>query len=350
MLSVLYYSDSKTLGGAEMFFKNLASNMPNDKISVTLVKRDGFFRHFVLLKKILDIKPDIVHLNFPVPFSNLLSIIVARFAGARVIIGSIYSVQILSSRYPFVKHIKKFLSMLILKNVNYFVTDSAFSSKLLIKNYKISKDKVSVVYYGFEPSVINAALISKPKSKGNIDIGIVSRLVKDKGHSMLIDVFSGIAANRNDVRLFIIGDGPIRETLEKQARATSFSDRVLFTGFVTNEKKFEYFRMLDLFVLPSFYESMPLSVLEAMLFSSPIITTCVGGIPEIVRSDMGVLIQPNSKMQLHDAINDFIMDRARYEKMAATAKEYVSNFKVSVLVDAYLDIYRRSVEKCYNVQ
>lgn len=93
------------------------------------------------------------------------------------------------------------------------------------------------------------------------------------------------------------------------------NDVIKFEGWVSGEKKQELLNISDAYILPSYAEGVPISILEAMSYHLPIIATNVGGIPSIVGNQNGILVEPGNKSQLKDAINRLIHSKIQRDKM-----------------------------------
>lgn len=105
------------------------------------------------------------------------------------------------------------------------------------------------------------------------------------------------------LRLYIGGNGEV-ERVKRLIEKYGIEDIVSFEGWVFGEKKLKLLNLADAYILPSYKEGLPISILEAMSYSLPIISTTVGGIPEIVKNgENGFLIEPGDKEAMYEAIN-----------------------------------------------
>jgi glycosyltransferase involved in cell wall biosynthesis len=100
----------------------------------------------------------------------------------------------------------------------------------------------------------------------------VKRLHELAGQRYLIDAFAHMAHHRRDVRLVICGTGPLKETLESQARDAGVADRVTFTGLVSNAEVARYAAVADVFALPSLLEALPTVAVEALASGTPVVS------------------------------------------------------------------------------
>jgi len=120
--------------------------------------------------------------------------------------------------------------------------------------------------------------------------GTIGRLVKVKGHAHLLKAFSQTLLRLPDAKLVIIGDGGLRDELNKEVEQLGLSGKVVMVGHV--ESAYQLMSALDVFVLPSLEEGFGLVLLEAMVAKLPIIASKVGGIPDVVGDSLGMLVEP----------------------------------------------------------
>jgi glycosyltransferase involved in cell wall biosynthesis len=139
-----------------------------------------------------------------------------------------------------------------------------------------------------------------PYASGGRHLVAAGRLVPAKGFDLLLAAFARVAARRADVRLHVLGQGPERAALERQARDLGIAERVAFEGLQANP--YPCFRHADLFVLPSRYEGFPNVVLEALALGTPAVAfACPGG--SAVRDGVnGWLVPPGDVEALADRI------------------------------------------------
>ncbi|MDO4713487.1 MAG: glycosyltransferase [bacterium] len=129
---------------------------------------------------------------------------------------------------------------------------------------------MEVIYRGID----FPQLTKKKKKADQIFIGFVGRLVKLKGVALLISAFSELIKEIPELRLKIVGDGPEKESLQKQVQELNLQDKVSFFGFQEQEKVHnELLPKFDLFVNPSFQEGLPTTVIEALLAENIVVAT-----------------------------------------------------------------------------
>lgn len=158
-------------------------------------------------------------------------------------------------------------------------------------------------------------------SSSEFVVGYVGRLSEEKGVRYLIH--AGALASRSGipVRLIIIGDGPQRPELEEFASRTCSGD-VLFTGFQSNIES--WFPTMDAFVLPSLTEGTPISLLEAMASGVPVLSTAVGGVPQVIESGKnGILVNPAAAAEISSGLQSLYHDAALRNRMIQAAKDTI---------------------------
>lgn len=139
-------------------------------------------------------------------------------------------------------------------------------------------------------------------------IGIVGRLVPIKGLSYLLEAIHKVArVTEKELRLLVIGDGPMREQLESQVSALGLGGKVRFLGWRFDLEKL--YADLDIVVLSSLNEGTPFSLIEAMSAGKAVVATSVGGVPDVVEDGRGgLLVPPKNPAAMADAILRLIND------------------------------------------
>lgn len=153
-------------------------------------------------------------------------------------------------------------------------------------------------------------LRSKYQKEDEKIVLFIGRFVDLKNISYLIDEFETLnESSSKKYRLLLVGDGPLRPSLERQASRTNASDRIQFVGQVPHEDVPDYYAAADLFVLPSKSENYPIVLLEAMAAGLPIVAPRVGGVPEIVRNgENGILFEQHDPDILSQCIEKALVE------------------------------------------
>ena len=140
----------------------------------------------------------------------------------------------------------------------------------------------------------------------------VAALAEKKGHRFLLEALTEIP----NVRLDVVGDGELRDLLERQAVALGLGDRVHFLGERSKEEVADLMRQADLFVLPSLAENLPVVLIEAQASGLPVVATDVGGVSELVDRDAGALVPAGDARLLAAAIRDTLARRSDFDAAA----------------------------------
>ena len=171
-------------------------------------------------------------------------------------------------------------------------------------------------------------------------IGSVARLTEQKGHRFLLDALPALAEQFPGFRLLVVGDGPLDGALRAQAAALGISDLVRFLGVRRDLPTI--FAALDVFVLPSLWEGLPLSLLSAMAFGLPVVATSVGGTVEAVDDGVsGLLVPPRDADTLGGAVGSLLAQpelRARLGRGAQARAR--ARFGLESHLDALSALYR----------
>lgn len=173
----------------------------------------------------------------------------------------------------------------------------------------------------------------------------VARLATQKNHALLLKAYSeGPAADRR-THLVLIGDGMLRHQLEAQARSLGVIDQVHFLGVRADIP--DALGAMDVFVLGSDFEGNPLSVMEAMASGLPIVSTAVGGVPDLFESGkQGILVPRGDVRSLSKAMTFLSQDpEARKSLGLAAARRAREKFDVATMVRAYEEMYEQLLKQ-----
>ncbi len=201
--------------------------------------------------------------------------------------------------------------------------------------YKVSARRGVVVYDGIETTATNVAEAKESvRRKYGISenakvIGMVARVAPQKDYATLIRAASRIIAADKNVRFLIVGDysgaATLREHYEEVKLMLAASDVAryfIFTDFQSNVVQF--FDAMDIFVLSTHFEGLPLVILEAMAQGKPVIATAVDGIPEIVRHEKnGLLHRHEDDAQLSEQILALLRDEALAKRLGEAGRQAV---------------------------
>ena len=149
----------------------------------------------------------------------------------------------------------------------------------------------------------------------------VGRLDPVKGVVVLFDAVASLLAAGTAVHLTLVGDGPQRTELERRVAELGLGASVEFAGYRNQDEVQQHLRDCDVFVLPSFAEGVPVSLMEAMAMSRPVIATNVGGVTELVRDGVnGLVVAPGDPVALEAAIADLADDSDLRRRLGASGR------------------------------
>lgn len=222
-----------------------------------------------------------------------------------------------------------------------FVSNAGYSSYL--GNFKISNDKVHIIYNGISSNLIKEGGGISKKFTGNIQILYVGRLVELKNVNILLIAFSKIV-DKSNIRLVIVGDGPERNKLEILSQDLGIASIVSFEGYQLDVVP--YLRAGDIFVYPSSTEIFGISILEAMAFKCICIGNNVGGIPEIIHDkENGLLNYSLSEDELANKIEEAI-SICQDNKKRMLMEEKAFNTSKSFSIDSTIYNLEAVIESC----
>lgn len=168
----------------------------------------------------------------------------------------------------------------------------------LVNEYHVNENKISIILNGVDlkkfPVIDQKKARSKLELTSNKKIGVcVARLSEEKNLDILIKSVSEIANNK--LRVYIVGDGPLKERLEAVIDELELSDSVKLVGPVSHDEIYWWLNSADFFCLPSQREGCPVVIHEALACGVPVISTTVGAIPDLIKDNrFGLLCEPDS--------------------------------------------------------
>ena len=170
-------------------------------------------------------------------------------------------------------------------------------------------------------------------------VGTVAALRPDKNHERLVRVF-GALSRRMPARLVIVGDGPSRPAIEREAHALGLSDRLILTGAARDPSAL--YRGFDVFALTSDTEQMPLSVLEAMASALPVVSTDVGDVRAMVPVNGGRVATLGDDQALEQHLLEAGADAGWRMRAGRRNRDYAeAEYSLARMIGAYRDVFRR---------
>jgi glycosyltransferase involved in cell wall biosynthesis len=212
---------------------------------------------------------------------------------------------------------------------------------------KSTENKFAVIPPPFDIEKVNSIGISKKTDSMGKDtpwvIGIVARLSEEKQHCDLLIAFRDILAVYPRSQLLVVGDGAMKKELMSLSFKMGIQDHVCFTGF--QEDVFPFLNRMDLFVLPSRTEGLPMSIMEAMALGIPVVATRVGGIPNLVEDGVtGLLVKPDDPKRLGNTILSLLDSPSRMKDMGKRGRERIlTYFHPDLFLEKQMSVYKNAL-------
>lgn len=362
-INVLYIIWSLGLGGAERVVINLAKGLDKTRFNPTVccLNEAGEFaaelEHLgikvvalhkkskaditVIRKLIAVIKEyniQIVHTHLW--GANFWGRIAAKVAGVPVIIATEHNVDIWKSNLNFA--LDRMLSHISDK----IITVSRTVKEFYIK-HGIPAGKIEVIYNGIDTDARSSMLDARKEfglAEGESLLAIIGRIVEQKGHRYLFEALERLNG-QHKVKLLVVGDGPLLNNLKVTAQQNpQLREKVIFTGLRKDVRNL--IEAVDILLMPSLREGLPMVALEAMAAGKPVIATNVGGTPELIKDgDNGILIEPRDSRQLAEAIKKLLVNTPLSESLGRRGQESVLNrFSIKDMVKNTGNLYEQCLQ------
>jgi glycosyltransferase involved in cell wall biosynthesis len=217
---------------------------------------------------------------------------------------------------------------------------SQSTAEFVVKARQVPAEKVKVVYLGVPleefsrprtPEEIASARAELGIAPADFAAGTVTRLHDSKGNSYLVDAARLVLNARPQARFFMFGEGPLRPSLEEQARALGLGDRFVFGGFARDVAR--VVSAFDLSVFPSLWEGTPLTVFEALAMGKPIVATDADGLLDVLAHERDAIIVPRRDAPaLAAAIVRLIDEPATRDRLGAAARITGRHYDIAAFV------------------
>ncbi len=211
---------------------------------------------------------------------------------------------------------------------------------------KIGQEKVFTLYNGVDLERFRAFENSPNSIRKEFGIpqnasvvGTVANIAVEKGYSDLIAAAGLILKEKPETWFLFVGAGPLQEEMKAKAQALPHGEQIIFTGFRSDIS--ELFRVMGIFTLASTIEGFPNVLLEAMAMGCPVVTTSIGGIPELVTSEKdGILVDAKNPGQLAVAILRLLNDPKKAREFGEQGwKKIRESFSEKRMIDQYETFY-----------
>lgn len=337
-------------GGTEKYVLNLMSHLGKDRCVFVYSEEGPFLNKFKALgvpiyqvtmrgpfdttaaseiKKIAQ-KESVSCIHAQFLRENYIALL-AKMLGARVKVVWTYHVNVPMSSV--IKVTNRFMTKL-----NHRIIPVAEFMKQELLQKGVSKDKLTVIYNGIKNPHID---LTKKEAVQEKIISVIGRLSPEKGHKFLFESLALLKTKHPHLnwKLHIIGDGSLKQELVELANQLKLESNIIFKGFV-NTMDTEYINS-DLIVLPSENEAFPFVAIEALAFEKPVISTNVGGLPEVIRHNKtGMLVSYGDVPALADTMGLVLENEVLSTELAKNGKEFfLKNLTFDKMLKQTLAVY-----------
>ncbi|MFX0124502.1 MAG: glycosyltransferase [Candidatus Hodarchaeota archaeon] len=362
MFNILHLASTRGIGGAENLLINLACGLRKDTFNSIVF----LLQHGPLYQELRDRGIETYVINSSLGdfwfFLNLLLIVRKRK------INLIHSHEFLMNVYgTFAGKIMKIPVVTTVHGKNYYheklrrVLAYKYVSKntkmvavcndlkeFLIREVGIDENKIRIIYNGINLEKFSDKINQSEKKQLRTNLGVnqndfligsVANLRPVKGHIFLIQAATELIKRHRSARILLVGRGPCEDELRKEAERLNVLNNLLFLGYRKNIDKI--LQVLDVFVLPSTSEGLPLSLLEAMAAGVPVIASHVGGVPEIIIDNInGYLIPPANPSTIAKKILFLLESNETKTRFSKSGLETIkTRFSSTKMINTYQELY-----------
>ncbi|MGN1100168.1 MAG: glycosyltransferase, partial [Christensenellales bacterium] len=203
------------------------------------------------------------------------------------------------------------------------------------KEYHLQDNDVRMVYNGID---LSKCLVKNYYSVGQtLKILHIGRFTEAKNHMLMIDTVKKLVNEGIDVRLSFVGDGTLINDCKEKVKEYELNDRISFLGLSDNV--FPIMRDADVFILPSIWEGMPMTLIEAMGTGLPIVAADVGGIPDMLKKGEEALLINPCIDELSESIKRLAISEELRSKLGKNALLRSVEFSSDIMAKKYICLY-----------
>jgi glycosyltransferase involved in cell wall biosynthesis len=209
----------------------------------------------------------------------------------------------------------------------------------------LKRDKLAIIGNALPAEAFIALAPALPKLHGVVRVGMVARMNhRYKNHSGFLRIAAQIHRQMPNVEFVLVGDGPLREELEREASSLGLGNSAIFLG--DRQDMPAVLASIDVAVNTSDSESLSNVILEAMAAGLPTVAYNVGGNSELVSSERGALIPPGDETAFAEAVTNLLADDATRQQQGSNARQFAQeDFSLARVRQRYADLYRTLLDK-----
>jgi len=309
-------------------------------------------RAYIALKNFfINEKPDIVHTHSSK--TGILGRFAAKAANVPFIIHTVHGFAFPAESQRAVKSLFKLLEFIAGTFTDKLIVLNSSDEKIAIHSLAIPSKKIILLPNGIDISTYCPAdpqqrlelrkFLFKINSEDHMIIGMIGRLWRQKNPQCFIRAAIDVANCRNDVSFFVIGDGEFRNELDQLIQSSNCSDRIYILGWRSDVPKL--LKGLDVMVLPSRWEGMPLAILEAMSTGVPVVASNIPGNRDLISDRLdGSLFSSDDHKELAKILIDLIdqpAKRSRFSTMSLT--KIHTKYTLHARIEKIIAIYNEAI-------
>jgi glycosyltransferase involved in cell wall biosynthesis len=234
--------------------------------------------------------------------------------------------------------VQRWVYRIIYQSVDYVLSVSQYSKDDFVRTFPTVNNKIEVIPNSIRVDEPTTRILAF--SPGDFNILHVAGFTFEKNHTGLLRIFERVKKKIPSARLWLVGEGPLRTHIEKQAEQMELHD-VVFVGSVTNPR--DYMMSAHVLVLPSVIEGLPGVILEAMVCKLPVVAYAVGGIGEVVKTgETGWLVARDDEDGMVTAIEKVMT--GSFSEIIKNAFQLVTRaYDNQQIAQRFLEVYRKVV-------
>jgi len=276
-------------------------------------------------------RPDVVHTHLDV---IKYTVAAAKLAGIKRCIHTVHNVAHEEAE----GRLQKIINTIYFKlGWSVPVALSPEVQQTILSFYGLKEDRVPMIYNGVDLSRCLPKTDYQLHEPANLlHIG---RFNHQKNHKGLLEAFAKILREFPNCRLNLLGDGELWDEMKDYAQELGIWQQVVFHG--SQSDVYPYLQEADIFLLPSNFEGMPMTIIEAMGTGLPIVASNVGGVPDMLTQGQSGLLTSREPEAVSRAVLELLQSKALREQLGTNAREDSRKFHAETMAKAYFEIYKQ---------
>ena len=346
--NILHISRTMDIGGAERIVYQLSSDLKDEFDSVHVASTGGLWESELAAQGIQH------HKILDIDSKNPVTVLKLLFSIHQIIKQK--GITIVHTHHRMAAFYIRLLKLVHPKLIHVYTAHNVFKDKLPLYGFALKNAKSVAVGEAVNKNlkedvgitdsrvIYNGVVLKETDeqvdeiiSYDGIKLGCIARLSEQKGLTYLLDAMSLLTIK--DIRLFIVGEGELREELENKVKELNLQDSVIFLGY--RKDIVECINSFDFCVLPSVFEGFGLVAIEAFMNSKTLVATDIPGLNEVVTNKNGVIVPAKDPAALASAIDKLATDATLRQELSSQAKkDYENRFSYPMFLENYRALYR----------